>query len=112
MAEQKRNVSFIFERNKNAITVPVSGIFGGPATDHPGIVAHFFIEYHSLPNIIDVEVDESAPMIDSNLGKRISRGDITREVQATFYMTIESARSIGKFLLDKADLIENMNKNK
>jgi hypothetical protein len=107
MEQEKRNLSFVFERNKNAITVPVSGAFGGPGTDHPGVVVHFYIEYQSLPNIIDVEIPKDAPVFDSNLGKRISRGDITREVQATFYMTTQAARSIGHFLIEKADLIES-----
>lgn len=101
MTEKKsKSISIVSEKHKNAITVPVSGAWGGLSPDQTSIVVHFYVEYKTMPNIIDVEVDEHGHA-DPNKGKPVSRGDFTRETQATFMMTPESAISIGKWLVDK-----------
>lgn len=105
--ESHKNVSIVSEKSKNAVTIPVTGAWGGPSADHSSIVAHFFVEYKSLPNIIDVEVDEQG-RADPNKGKPTSRGDFTRETQATVMMTPEAAVSIGQWLIDHGSQIMAM----
>lgn len=111
--DKPKNISIVTERNKNAVTIPVTGAWGGTSADQSSIVAHFFIEYKSMPNIIDVEVDD-AGKADPNKGKQTTRGDVTRETQATLMMTPESAVSIGKWLMEKgsqAIAIRNQGRN-
>ena len=98
--QEKKKFSIVIERNKNAITVPVTGAWGGVSPDGSAIIAHFFIEYQTTPNSITFEIDEEGRG-NPDLGHAISRGDGTREIQATFMIPPERAISIGQWLIEK-----------
>lgn len=98
--EKQKSFSFIFEKQDKAVTIPVTGAWGGIRSDGSNIIAHLFVEYASLPNIINAEIKEDNT-IDPNKGERISRGDVTREVQTTVVLTPEAAVSIGEWLVKK-----------
>ncbi|MEX0780086.1 MAG: hypothetical protein WD491_09725 [Balneolales bacterium] len=102
MPSEKKRVSIVFEKNKNAITVPVTGAFGNTSPDGSSVISHFFIEHPTTPNSIEIEVIEGEP-INQNLGNQIKRGDFSREIQATFVMSPEQAISIGTWLKRKGE---------
>lgn len=111
--QPRRELSIVTERSKDSVTVPVTGAWGGPSPGDPAgtIVAHFYLEYNTTPSIINVEVDDQG-RIDPNAGRRTSRGDITREVQATFMMSPEIAVSIGQWLVNKGgEMLARRSKN-
>lgn len=107
--ELPKDVSIVFERNKDANTFPVTGIWGGSSPDVTNLVAHFYTEYKSTPNSIKADVQEGG-RVDVNAGERISRGDITREIQGTMVLRPETAISIGQWLIQKGqEMIDQTN---
>lgn len=102
MSDKKKKFSFLFEGKKDAPTIPVTGAWGGPSIDGNSLVAHYFIEYNSLPHSLEVEPQPDGS-VNPNSGKPISRGDITREIQATFVMSPEQALSIGSWMIQNAN---------
>jgi len=98
--DRPHNISIVSEKSRTAVTAPVTGAWGGFSSDHSAVIAHFFVEYRSIPSVISVEVGEGG-QADPGQGTPTSRGDYTREVQATFMMTPESALAIGQWLIDR-----------
>lgn len=99
--KRRKEVSFLFEKAKNHKTIPVNGAFGGQAPNSNTVVANFYVESTATPNIITNEVEGNKLKLDSE--KRISRGDILREIQATIMMSPEDAYSIGQWLVEHAE---------
>ncbi|MDR8390640.1 hypothetical protein NC796_05795 [Aliifodinibius sp. S!AR15-10] len=108
MADIPKEISIVFEKNKDAITFPVSGAWGGLGPTG-SLVVHLYEEYHSTPNSITADVQEDGS-VDVNKGDRISRGDITREIQGTMVLSPQQAISIGNWLINKGK--EALNKQK
>jgi hypothetical protein len=94
--------TIVFEGGERAPVLPVSGAWGGVAPTGNSIVASFFQAYASLPNVISMEGPDPAHL-DPNTGSRVVHGDITQHMVATLVMTPEDCKSIGKWLMDKAD---------
>lgn len=92
-------ISISFENSPHHFTAPVNGAWGGLTPDGE-VVAALYQERGTIPDIIEVEVEEG--LADLSQGDRISRGDILREVQATFVMSPEAAQRIGEWLLEKS----------
>src|SRR5690606_23651123 len=92
--------------NKDAKTVPVNGAYGGPTPDNSGITVHFYLEYVSLPHSTDIPVEPGQKIVDPSKGRNITRGDYTREVQCSIFLSARSAVTIGKWLLNKAAIID------
>ena len=103
--EQKKEISFVYEKNKDSKTVPVNGAYGGPTPDNSGVVVHFYLEYASIPHSTDIPVEPGESKIDASKGRNISRGDYTREVQTSIFLSAESAITIGKWLINKAEIV-------
>lgn len=106
MAEKRNEVSFIYEKNKDARTLPANGAYGGPTPDNSGVVVHFYLEYASVPHSTDIPIPPGEKKIDITAGRNISRGDFTREIQASIFLSAESAIVIGNWLLNKAEIIK------
>ncbi|MFP4528585.1 MAG: hypothetical protein ACLFQX_08555 [Candidatus Kapaibacterium sp.] len=104
MEEPLNEISLIIEKSKHAQTLPLTGVWGGPAPDRTNVAAYFYVESPNLPNVITVRADENG-MFDPNKGEQISRGDYTREIQATFIMTPEVAVGVGKWLIDQGQML-------
>lgn len=84
--------------------LPISGVWGGPTPDGASILAHFHIDYKSLPNIINMAPDEKG-YYDPNSGEQISRADYTREIQTSLFMTPEVAITVGKWLQNMGETL-------
>jgi len=111
MAADKKRISFIFEKSKSITTIPVSGAVGGESPDGNNVIAQFYIEYLTPPNVIESEYEEGKP-INPNLGNQIKRGDITREIQTTIVMTPEQAINIGEWLIKNGKNLLKKRKNR
>jgi len=98
---EKNNISIVYERNKQAITFATSGAYGGPAPDHSGVVVHFYLEYPTVPHSSNLPLKDK--VVDFGHEEKISRGDITREIQATTYLSPELAIVIGNWLIKNGE---------
>jgi hypothetical protein len=104
MDENQKELSLVIEKSKNAQTMAVTGAWGGPSPDGSNIIAHFYVESHALPNIINIKADELGKF-DPNKGEQIMRGDLTREIQAVIVMAPEVAVSVGKWLEENGRML-------
>ncbi len=104
MSQNKKQFTIGFEALKDKPTYAVNGAWGGTTPDGSNIVAHVFVERYSLPNYLtyDSEADAESVRVDRESEQRISRADITREVQASLVMTPESALRFAGWLREKA----------
>jgi len=109
MDEVKKTVSVIYEKSKHSNTVPITGAYGGIVPDRSGIMVHFFSEYNSIPNSTELEIGEGQK-IDQTKAKNISRGDITREIHFSSFMTAQAAIALGEFLIKNGNRLINNNK--
>ncbi len=95
----KFNIGFEGLRSKPYL--PVGGAFGGATPDATAIVAHVYVEHTALPHhlLYDREVEGDEVKVNLQSEERVSRNDITREVQATLYMPPEVAIVFGQWLI-------------
>jgi hypothetical protein len=102
--EPSKSFTVGFEPSKKP-TYAVNGAIGGASPGGTEIVAHLYCEYPALPihlayqgedmgeGIVNVRLDSE---------ERLTRNDITREVQATLCMSPEAALALGQFLTVQA----------
>ena len=110
MAEEKKSISIVYEKNKGAKTVPVNGAFGGPTPDNSGVTVHLYLEHSSVPVVTDLPIINGKVQTGPGIEESVTRGNFTREVQATVFMSAESAITIGKWLIDKGELTQRLKK--
>ena len=97
-AKLPKKLSIVYDRAPGKPTITATGAFGGPSPDRHSVVAHLFVEHGSVPSVTShtVRDDNSVDMEHSD---SISRGDITREIQATLVLPPETAVIIGNWLM-------------
>ena len=83
--------------------MPVTGVWGGPTPDNLMVVAHMFVEHHTLPNHETVDVRDDG-LVNMGAPKSTKRGDFTREVQGTLVMSPEFALILANWLTQKANI--------
>lgn len=103
MEIEKKNISFLYEKNKDCKTFPISGAYGGPNPDNSGLIVHFYLEFPAIPYSTEVEIEKGNTIVDLKNSKNVSRGDYTREIQATTFMNAETAIVIGNWLIQNAE---------
>ncbi|MBM4172514.1 MAG: hypothetical protein FJ214_11650 [Ignavibacteria bacterium] len=103
--EKKNNLSFLYEKNRNHITAPISGAWGGVSPDGKHIIMSVYLDQVTLPNYQNINIVDNQP--DFSNPENVSRGDFTREVFGTFTMSSETAKSIANWLLQKAEGLDN-----
>lgn len=102
MAE-KRKISIVTDKKKDICTLSVNGAWGGVSPNGNGsIIVNLYQDQPTIPTISDVEIDENGVANMSN-AQNITRGDITREVQAIICMSPTDAINIGKWLTQKGE---------
>ena len=111
MSEEKKEISIVTERSPNAQTIAATGVWGGASPDLNAVIAHFYVEYQSTPNIITITPDEHGA-IDINSGTRTARGDVTRVIQGSIVLSPELAESLSRWLIEKVDFIKENRKPK
>ena len=93
-----KKVSIVYEKVPNKPTITATGAIGGPSPDRQSIVAQLYVEHGSVPSVVSHEVREDGSF-DLQHGDAISRGDVTREIQATLVLSPEAAVLLGNWLL-------------
>lgn len=106
--EEKKSISILFDKNKNHITAPISGAWGGISPDGNSIVLNLFQEYLTMPSYQTAEIIEG--QVDLNHPQNVSRGDVTREIMGTFVLPPRTAKVIGEWLIKQAENFENLPK--
>jgi hypothetical protein len=106
----KKEITVMYDRGKDVKSVPVNGAYGGVSPNLSTVVAHLYNEYNAIPHSEDMPINEDG-LVDSQAGKRITRGDIVREIQTTLVMTPEMSIVIGKWLMQKGQEAIELRKN-
>ncbi len=82
-------------------TFPVSGAYGGPTPGGTHVVAHFFTEYNSIPDVLVGDPEDG--VVKSENMRAILRTNVTREVLGTAMMPPAVAERVGEWLIKKAE---------
>ena len=106
----KKEITVMYDKGKDVKSVPVNGAYGGVSPNLSGVVAHLYNEYNSIPHSEDMQVNDDGS-VDSQSGKKITRGDIVREIQTTLVMTPEMSIVIGQWLMQKGQEAIELRKN-
>lgn len=98
----KKTLNIKFTKAPDYKLVPATGAWGGP-TPQGELVCNFFVEHSDIPESIEMEIKEGS-------SKEIGRSpthDLVRELQIGIVMRPDIAKSIGKWLTQKAEEIMN-----
>ena len=104
-----KEISFEYRISPNYSVFNINGIHGG-LNGAGEIIANFFVERAPIPKKVKHQVND-----DGSLGKEISREgieSIIRYVMLGVSMNPNEARSIGEWLISKADQYELLLKKK
>ncbi|MEW6116314.1 MAG: hypothetical protein AB1553_05375 [Nitrospirota bacterium] len=94
-------VDIFSRKDKDYKIIPVSGVWGG-LTPHGLVNCEFFIERLELPERI--VVDEAG----KEISQHPNRQYITREIMIGLMMRPEVARSVGEWLIQRAEEDERL----
>lgn len=83
----------------------VVGAYGGN-DGHGQVVMHLYNEYPTIPEAMDVEPIPGGGSAKQTPVRSPEHAKFTREVCGTFTMQTSVARSLGKWLIDNADLLD------
>jgi len=97
MADKGQIVSVLYDEPTPRPCIPITGAIGGPSPDGSSVLAHVYLEYGTIPAREEHEMDAEG-QVDLTKGSRISRGNVTRLVQATLSMSPEVAIRLGAWL--------------
>lgn len=114
MPEEKQNpepkftVSFI--KAKDYKLYPSTGVWAVPSADGTKIVLNFVVEHIAIPSYQTHEIhDKKINFV--QVKDSVSSGEMEREFLCGVLLTLEDARSIGHFLVGKADEIDKQRKS-
>jgi hypothetical protein len=99
-ASNSNEVTFVYEQADGSRSLPVTGAQGGTSPDGASVVANLYVERASIPHHVSHQI-ESDGQINLEPSESVTRGEITREVQASLVMTPEHAIQIGQWLLNE-----------
>lgn len=99
--DRPSSIEVYYDRDDGTPVLAVGGAYGGLTPDGSSVIAHVYLEHGSVPSIQTMDIDESGQIIDGSV-EGVSRGNITRVIQATLVMSPTVALSLGAFLIDKA----------
>lgn len=97
-------VPFHYLKSTDFRVVHGDGVFGG-ATPQGLVFASFFSERFPLPQMTTQLVDDEGTLREAK-GERVSREGVIRELEVGVMMTPKVARSVAKWLNDKAAFLE------
>ena len=105
MQEDKMpTINITYTRNKNFVTTPASGVWGG-ITPHGLITAEFFLEKKDLPNKTTVEINDEGKVIRENAQES---NNMVRELMSNVILTPEVAKAVGEWLIATANECEKI----
>jgi hypothetical protein len=84
--------------------VAATGVLGAP-TLSGDLLCNFFLEYRALPEYINVYATESAAPVEETIFPPDGKDVFIRELQVGILLNPQVARSIGEWLMKRADEI-------
>lgn len=102
MAEPKR-VKFLFKKAADYKLLPVNGAWGG-VTTRGDFALDFFVEHNITPDYVMHEVTAEGGLSNEVERNPVITGDIilvTRELVGGISLSVEQAKSIANFILEK-----------
>ena len=107
--ESKRTpaIRINFLKSPDHKTYPVSGVWGS-ATPQGDLHCNFYIEHLNIPESFEIEMD----MVSNKATEKMAPDEkvYTREILASFVLKPEIAMSIGKWMIQKAEMITRSRK--
>lgn len=103
MSDHPEKFEIVYEKGQGKPTFAVTGAIGGPTPGGTTIVAHLYVDSPSVPNIQILDVDEDGGVDLSSKGNAITRGHLTREIQASIVLSPAAALSLGQWLTRHAN---------
>jgi hypothetical protein len=100
--ERPSELTFVYEEANDKRTITATGAQGGPTPDGAAVIANLYVERGSIPHHVSHRIDEHGQVNLDEPSGAVSRGEITRDIQATLQMTPEHAAQLGQWLVDKA----------
>jgi len=95
-------ITFVYEDADEVRTIAATGAHGGPTPDGASVVANLYVERASIPHHVSHQIDERGEVDLSETSNQVSRGEVTREVQASLVMTPEHALQLAQWLQENA----------
>jgi len=95
-------VTFVYEDADTVHTLAATGAHGGPTPDGASVVANLYVERSSIPHHVSHQINEDGQVDLSERSEQVTRGELTREVQASLVMTPEHAMQLGQWLQQNA----------
>ncbi|MFB6271658.1 MAG: hypothetical protein ABEL51_02065 [Salinibacter sp.] len=102
MSDDPNEITFVYEDADEAPTITATGAHGGPAPDGASVVANLYVERRSIPHHVSHQIDKTGQVDLSEQSEQVTRGELTREVQASLVMTPEHAMQLGQWLQENA----------
>lgn len=97
--QEPRLLAISYEKVAGKPTFTATGALGGPSPDSNSVIAQLYVEHPSIPTIVSHPVMEDDTIdLSPEHARAVSRGDVTREVQATLVLSPEAAISLGEWL--------------
>lgn len=111
---ESKKIKFVFKRSSDYKLLPVNGAWGG-VTTRGDFTLNFFVECGTTPNYVINEITS-----EGKLGNVIERDpsepkeiiSVTRELVGGILVSIENAKSIANFILEKCAESEKSKKGK
>jgi hypothetical protein len=100
--ESPNEITFVYEDADEVRTIAATGAHGGPTPDGASVVANLYVERASIPHHVSHQIDERGEVDLSETSNQVSRGEVTREVQASLVMTPEHALQLAQWLEENA----------
>ena len=100
--EQPNEITFVYEDADKVPSLAATGAHGGPTPDGASVVANLYVERASIPHHVSHQIDERGQVDLSETSQQVTRGELTREVQASLIMTPEHAMQLGQWLQENA----------
>lgn len=100
--EQPDEITFVYEDADDVRTIVATGAHGGPSPDGASVVANLYVERASIPHHVSHQIDERGEVDLSEMSQQVTRGELTREIQASLVMTPEHALQLGQWLQENA----------
>jgi hypothetical protein len=100
--ESPNEITFVYEDADEVRTIAATGAHGGPTPDGASVVANLYVERASIPHHVSHQIDERGVVDLSETSNQVSRGEVTREVQASLVMTPEHALQLAQWLQENA----------
>jgi hypothetical protein len=92
----ERELTIAYREHPDRMVVPATGAYGGSSPDGNAVIAHFYVEYPSVPVSESISIPLSG-LVDPTKAEVHKRSDIVREMQVTVAVAPELALKLASF---------------